>query len=249
MVDSIGSSMSYNDLFRVDKKVQSTNEKVENTNNSDNREKIKESVMEAASDTRLSQNLRGRFDRYESQISNYEEQYNKFSTQKDSYDDVAKSLNNISELQKQFNSEDISAEDKSILQGKVDEEISNIKKLYEDTEFDGKKLLRSDRNMDELLNEGFSLENPDNDKLSFVKTELTMRQDDSANRMDKSQNSLDRVNQQYDDALKGAQVVTGTFDPQTAVDNVRFEMLNNIGSKNISDYFTLSASSVFNLLN
>ena len=94
-----------------------------------------------------------------------------------------------------------------------------------------------------------SLEEPDNNTLDFAKSELDMRVEDSASRREMSQQSLDRVNEQYDDALKGAQVATGTFNPQNAVDNVRFELLNNIGVKNISDYYTLSASNVFNLLN
>ena len=128
MVDSIGASMSYDELFKINNNTATSSDKVQKTQTSDDRETIKQNILEAASDTRLSQTLRARFDRFESQIERYEEQFNRNSTEETSYNDISQSLSNISEMQKEYNSEEISEEDRIALQEKVNEEISGIKK-------------------------------------------------------------------------------------------------------------------------
>lgn len=174
-------------------------------------------------------NLRGKISQYENNINNLQQEYQ-------SYDTIKTSLNTINELQKEFAAGEQNDERRAEFQTKMDEELANINSVIEDSKENANFTLRVDNNLASFLEEGV-VAGEENKNLNNAVNDVDYRRGSVESRIESQNNAMARFERNLAQVEEGLESVSGFNSANSLLDELKVDMLKNIGAGNISDYY------------
>ncbi|MCK9223859.1 MAG: hypothetical protein M0R46_08800 [Candidatus Muirbacterium halophilum] len=193
----------------------------------------------------IAEKMRAQFSQYEQEISNYEDNINRYKTEEGAYTGISENLQEIRKLQVQARNDTLTDEDKQKIQNQIDLQVESMKFIADSAEFNTKKLVKPGEELSKIFKEGISATGEFVDKA--LKEVVNTRSELGA-KVNTTEKNIDGRMIAYENTVAAYSTIADMDIAKGMVEKAQNDIMSQVGVYNIKNLMNISKQSVLNLL-
>ena len=193
----------------------------------------------------IAEKMRAQFSQYEQEISNYEDNINRYKTEEAAYSGISENLQEIRKLQVQARNDTLTDEDKAKIQDQIDLQIESMKFITDSAEFNTKKLVTPGDELSKIFEEGISATGEFVDKA--LKEVVDTRSELGA-KVNTTEKDINGRMIAYENTVAAYSTIADMDMAKGMVEKAQNDIMSQVGVYNLEKIMSISKASVLNLL-
>ena len=193
----------------------------------------------------ISEKLRAQFSQYDQEISNSEDNINRFKTEEGAYQGINDNLQRIRKLQVQARNDTLNADDKAAIQTEIDMLVESTSFIADSAEFNTKKVVQPGDELQKILDEGIKADGEFVDKalseVNDVRSELGAK-------INSTQKNVDRQMIAYENTVAAYSTISDMDMAKGITEMTSQQILQQANMSSMNTMFNINKANINTLL-
>ncbi|PLX19216.1 MAG: hypothetical protein C0601_02535 [Candidatus Muiribacterium halophilum] len=193
----------------------------------------------------ISEKLRAQFSQYDQEISNYEDNINRFKTEEGAYQGINDNLQAIRKLQVQARNDTLNDDDKAAIQNEIDMLVESTSFIVDSAEFNTKKIVEPGEELQKILDEGIQA---DGDFVDDALKEVNSTRSELGAEINSTEKNIDRQMIAYENTVAAYSTISDMDMAKGITEMTSQQILQQANASSMKAMFNINKASINTLL-
>ena len=188
----------------------------------------------------ISEKLRAQFSQFEQEISNYEDNINRYKTEEGAYEGINDNLQAIRKLQIQARNDTLNDDDRAAIQNEIDMLVESTALITDIAEFNTKKVVEPGEELQKILDEGELVDNALN--------EVNSRRSELGAQINSTEKNIDRQMIAYENTVAAYSTISDMDMAKGITEMTAKQILQQANTSSMKTMFNINKANINSLL-